>query len=129
MKIYRYFRSKIHAARLLALLAASCATLTSWAQLDESKTYYITNVATGKVISNQGDGSNDNPLVVENKDEASYGQKWQVRATGAENGYIIVSASFTTSAIDVCRSRPARATWRCICRAPLMRSTSMTRSI
>lgn len=101
MKIYRYFRSKIHAARLLALLAASCATLTSWAQLDESKTYYITNVATGKVISNQGDGSNDNPLVVENKDEASYGQKWQVRATGAENGYIIVSASFTTSAIDV----------------------------
>lgn len=101
MEINRYFRRKAHALRLLALAITSCVTLASQAQLDESKTYYITNVATGKVISNLGDGANDTPLLAEDKDDASDGQKWQVKATGVDNGFIIVSARFPRAAIDM----------------------------
>lgn len=88
--------------KLYAFLLAFMAVCSAGAQLSTQKTYYIKSAKTGQVVSNMGSGSNNSPIVMEDLDEASFGQKWMLLEAGNKAGaYIIVSAAYPNAAIDV----------------------------
>lgn len=89
-----------HLKGLLALLAFCSASLTSWAQLSESKTYYIKSSVSGQVMSNGSSGKAGENIKLEDVSDYSYGQKWKLRSTGNTNEYAIVSAGFSSMALD-----------------------------
>lgn len=89
-----------HLKGLLALLAFCSASLTSWAQLSESKTYYIKSSVSGQVMSNGSSGKAGENIKLEDVSDYSYGQKWKLRSTGNANEYAIVSAGFSSMALD-----------------------------
>ena len=85
---------------LLALLTLCSATLTSWAQLSESKTYYIKSSVSGQVMSNGSSGTAGESIKLDVVNENSYGQKWKLVSTGNDNEYVIQSAGYSNMAID-----------------------------
>ena len=85
---------------LLALLTLCSATLTSWAQLSESKTYYIKSSVSGQVMSNGSSGTAGESIKLDAVNENSYGQKWKLVSTGNDNEYVIQSAGYSNMAID-----------------------------
>ncbi len=88
--------------RLALLFVAGMVSLVTWAQLSTEKTYLIKSVATEQYVSSQNKGVNNTPVVVENRDESATGQKWQlVKAGTDDNTYLIVSAAWSSVAIDV----------------------------
>ena len=85
---------------LLALFAFCGATLTSWAQLSESKTYYIKSSVSGQVMSNGSSGTAGESIKLDAVKENSYGQKWKVVSTGNADEYVIQSAGYSSMAFD-----------------------------
>ena len=92
---------------LVTLLFVGSASLSSWAQLDESKTYYIKTADSGLVVSNQESFSNNARIVVEEKDTESTGQKWKLKkAAWYAEVYLILSAADEKLALDIAPTGP-----------------------
>lgn len=89
---------------LAALFVCFAATASAWAQLSETKTYLIRSALTGKVLSNGEMGVRNASIKFEQEDPCSFGQRWTLKSTGADNTYIIVSTHYPTMAIDAAPS-------------------------
>lgn len=92
---------------VVALLLVGSSTLSFWAQLSESKTYYIKAADTKLVISNKENFQNNAKVVVEQENSESTSQKWKIQKAGSvKDCYVIVCAANERLAIDKAPTGP-----------------------
>lgn len=67
----------------------------------QNMSYVLTNVPTGKVVSNKQNGDNNAPLYVEDYEEGNYGQVWQLQKHPKQSGsYYILYNTYFNKAVD-----------------------------
>ena len=92
---------------LMTMLWATGTSSSLWAQLDESKTYYVQAFSSKRVMSNQENFANNARIVLEEKNADSSGQKWKVKKAGWDKDcYLLVCAADEKLAFDIAPTGP-----------------------